>query len=528
MHVRHPSLTLGPFRQASARRSLIGFAPVLLVVPAAVSGCAAWAPLALTPVSAPSVIEVPAAWSAADADSAGSVPADSVVAWWQRFGDPRLTDLVRRAMVANTSVAGAQAALHQAKALRDVAAAALLPTLGASGSAQRSQAGAAAGGDNSTNRVQLGLDAQWVPDVFGARRAALDAGDEVAAASAASVGHTRVQVAAQVVTNYILLRAQQTQWLIANQNWASQQETWQITDWRWQAGLVTVLEVEQARAAAAQTRALLPALQTRIDQTAHALAVLVGLPPADLPLELRLMPSAVSAVGPWPAGGAVSQGAAEGWPLSALADAGQAVLSIPAETLRQRADVRAAEHQVAAALARVGQAEAQRWPSFSIGGSISLSAASVAALTNGASALGSLLAAVTLPVFDGGAARAQVRAQQAALAQAQQVYRAAVLGALRDVEDALVALRGDRLRLASLRLAADAAATAATLARQRYSSGLVDFQTVLETQRNQLATQDSAVGARADIANDQVRLFTALGGGWRHTDDPTGPQALMR
>ena len=210
------------------------------------------------------------------------------------------------------------------------------------------------------------------------------------------------------------------------------------------------------------------------------------------------------------------------------ADAGPLVPRIPADTLRQRADVRAAERQVAAALARVGQAEAQRWPSFSIGGSLGLSAVSVAALTNGASVLGSLLASVSLPVFDGGAARAQVRAQQAALEQAQQGYRAAVLGALKDVEDALVALRGDRLRLASLRIAADAAGTAARLARQRFSSGLVDFQTVLETQRNQLATEDSVVGARTDIANDQVRLFTALGGGWPITDDTAGPQASMR
>ena len=208
---------------------------------------------------------------------------------------------------------------------------------------------------------------------------------------------------------------------------------------------------------------------------------------------------------------------------------GDLVLGIPADTLRQRADVRAAEYQVAAALARVGQAQAQRWPSFAIGGSLGLSALSAAALTNGASVLGSLLASVSLPVFDGGASRAQVRVQQAALAQAQEVYRAAVLGALKDVEDTLVALRGDRQRLASLRIASDAAGAAALLARQRYSSGLVDFQTVLETQRNALATQDGVVGVHADIGKDQVRLFTALGGGWRMTDElMDAPQASTR
>ncbi len=109
------------------------------------------------------------------------------------------------------------------------------------------------------------------------------------------------------------------------------------------------------------------------------------------------------------------------------------------------------------------------------------------------------------------APRAQVQAQQAALEGAQAAYQAAVLAALKDVEDALVALRGDRERLARLQGAADAAANAALLARQRYSGGLVDFQTVLETQRN---AQDSVVAASADLSADHVRLYKVLGGGW--------------
>ena len=416
-----------------------------------------------------------------------------------------MADLVGRALLSNTRVVSAQAALRQARALRDVAAAALLPTVGTSASAQRGTGGDAITG----NRFQLGLNGQWVPDVFGGRRDARDAGDATVAASAASLGDAQVQVAAEVALNYILLRSVQARWSIASDNLVNQQETFQITDWRQQAGLVSTLEVEQARAAAAQAQALLPALQTSMDQTAHALAVLVGMPPAALQAELQPAPAS--------AAGAVAVAVAPTLPSAG----GDFALSIPADTLRRRADIRAAEFQVAAALARVGQAQAQRWPSFAIGGTIGLSAISTAALTNGASVLSSLLASVSLPVFDGGAARAQVGAQQAALEQAQQVYRASVLGALQDVENALVALRGDRLRLASLRIAAASAVNAATLARQRYSSGLVDFQTVLETQRNQWSTQDGVVSATADVANDQVRLFTALGGGWasRNTFD---------
>ena len=126
-----------------------------------------------------------------------------------------------------------------------------------------------------------------------------------------------------------------------------------------------------------------------------------------------------------------------------------------------------------------------------------------------------LLASVSVPLFDGGAARAQVRAQDAALEQARIAYQATVLGALKEVENALVALRGDRERLARLRNAADAAGNAALLAQQRYASGLIDFQVVLETQRTLLSTQDSVASTAASVATDHVRLYKALGGGWQ-------------
>ena len=126
-----------------------------------------------------------------------------------------------------------------------------------------------------------------------------------------------------------------------------------------------------------------------------------------------------------------------------------------------------------------------------------------------------------MPLLDGGARSAQVRAQQAALDQAQSTYRAALLTALREVEDALVALGGDRERSARLREAADAAGAAALLARYRYryGSGLVDFQIVLETQRTALGTQDAVASATSDLGADHVRLYKSLGGGWLSTDD---------
>ncbi len=484
-----------PSRRAAATRpGLLALLPGLL---AGLVACASLDP----PEKAPALLAIPAGWAQADAAGAGasSVTEASLAQWWQRFDDAQLEGLVRSALQANTSVQAAMAALRQAQALRDVAAASLWPTLGGAASAQQGTAG----GHGTGSNFKLGLDAEWGIDVFGARRAGVDAGDASAAASEASLGDVQVQIAAEVALNYILLRTAQARRLIAADNLASQEETLQITLWRQQAGLVTSLEAEQARAAVEQNRAQLPALQTSIVQTQHALAVLAGQPPAAMPDVLDLRADRAR-------GMAVPQARDE------------LALSIPAQTLRQRADVRAAEYQVAAALARVGQAQAQRWPSFAIGGSLGLSAATLGALSSGSAVLGSLLASVTLPVFDGGALRAQVRVQQAALAQARATYRAAVLSALQQVEDGLVALRGDRQRLASLRLAADAASNAALLARQRYSSGLIDFQTVLDTQRTLFATLDGVASATADVSSGQVRLFKALGGGWPPADQ--GPR----
>ena len=445
-------------------------------------GCASLMP----PRSAPAAIEPPAAWAGTETLATAPANATSLAQWWQRFDDPLLTRLVTQALQANTSVNAAQAALKQARALRDVSAAGLLPAVGGSASAQHSQSG----DGNGSNSLRAGLDASWELDVFGGNRAALNSSEAQANASAASLGNVQVSIAAEVALNLITLRSTQARLAIANSNLASQQETLQLTQWRLQAGLVTELEREQARGAVEQTRAQLPALQTRIDQSAFALAVLVGQPPAALMAELAVA-------------GALPQASAE------------LALSIPAETLRQRPDVRAAEYQVGAALGRVTQADAARLPSFKLSGSLGLNALTLGSLTSGASVVGALLAGVSMPIFDGGAGKAQVRAQEAALEQAAQNYRAAVLSALKEVEDALVALRGDRERLARLMQAAQASATAAELARQRFSSGLVDFQTVLETQRSQLSTQDGVASAQADISADHVRLYKALGGGWR-------------
>jgi NodT family efflux transporter outer membrane factor (OMF) lipoprotein len=404
--------------------------------------------------------------------------------WWQRFDDPLLSQLIRQALAANTSVRSAQAALQQARALRDVAGATLWPSVGGSASAGRNRSG-----DNTGNRFQLGLDASWELDIFGANRAAVRAADASAQASAATLAGVQVSLAAEVTLDYIALRSAQDRLGIAQANLSSQQETLQLTDWRFQAGLVTTLEAEQARASAEQTAAQIPDLQTSIAQSSHALSVLTGQAPNALATTLAPIAPLPQVSGDW-------------------------ALAFPAETLRQRPDVRAAEFQVSAAAARVSQTDAARLPNFKLGGNLGLSALTLGALTDGASLVAGVLASLSMPVFDAGSSQAQLRAQEAAMDQASMAYQATVLTALTEVEDALVALEGDRVRLLRLQAAYQSADIAATLARQRYGSGLVDFQTVLETQRTRLSSQDSVAIARANVSADHVRLVKALGGGW--------------
>jgi multidrug efflux system outer membrane protein len=440
------------------------------------------------------VVDVPPSWSGKEV--AARPATASLASWWLRFDDPLLVDLVASALQSNTTVRSAQGALRQARALRDGAAAGLLPQLGTSASAQRSKAGTA----GPVNNFKVGLDASWEADLFGANRSALDASESAARASDASLADVQVSIAAEVALSYITLRSTQARLAIAQDNLASQRDTLQITQWRLQAGLVSSLAAEQARASAEQTAAQLPLLITGIAQAQHALAVLTGQAPAALSTMLQTAAPVPQA-------------------------AENLALSLPADTLRQRPDVRAAQFQVAAAAARVSQAEAARLPDLKLSGSLGLNALTVGALGGSGALVASILAGVSMPLFDGGAGRAQVQAQQGALEQSRAAYQAAVLTALKDVEDALIALSGDRERLAGLQRAAISAGRAAALARQQFSSGLVDFQTVLETQRSRLSTEDAVATANADVSADHVRLYKALGGGW--APDATGSNPLV-
>lgn len=442
-----------------------------------------------------SAVALPAAWS----QSARPLPAGSaqattpLAAWWLRFDDAQLVTLINDALQANTSVGSARAALAQSRALHDAQAARLLPGLNLSASAQRSRVGHA----GSSNTLNAGFDASWEPDVFGGLNAGLAATRADTLASVAGLGDIQVSIAAEVALDYIQLRGLQARLSIAQDNLLSQVETVQLTQWRRDAGLLTDLEVEQARASVEQTRAQIPLLQSAAALAEHSLAMLTSRAPTAL--HDWLAPRTTSAGIP-----------------SAPEDL---ILAFPADTLRQRPDVRAAQARVSAAIARLGVADAARLPHFSLNGSLGLNASRIAELGSGTSVLASLMASAAATLFDGGAARAQVQAQQAALVQAEIALNATLLAALKEVEDGLSTLKNDRERLQSLLRANVAAQNATQLAQYRYRAGLIDFQVLLETQRTALTTQDSAADARVDLATDHIRLYKALGGGW-DADDP--------
>jgi multidrug efflux system outer membrane protein len=463
----------GPAPLAAARRGAVALAALAL------AGCAS---VLINPDTSLSGVAVPPAWS----NGAAKPSAASIADWWQRFNDPQLSALVTRALEANNDVRTAQAALRQARALRDVAAAGLLPAVNAAASAQRSKAG-----DNpAVNSYQAGFDASWEPDIFGGVASGVAAADADTQAAAASLASIRVSIAAETAAAYTDLCALQLRLAIARDNLASQEETLQIAQWRAEAGLTTSLDVEQARTSTEVTRAQIPALTTGIAQARSSLAILTGATPESLQASLHV-PAAVPAAD------------------DTLA------LAFPAETLRQRPDVRQAEEEVSAAAARVRQADAARYPSFRLSGTLGLSSLTFAGLTGGGSLAAAVLGAVSVPIYSGGALTAQVHAQEASLEQARIAYESVVLAALKEVEDALVALSNSRERLATLRRAAEAARNASLLARYRYTSGLIDFQSVLQTQVTLLSVEDSVANAQADLGVAHIHLYKALGGGWQ-------------
>lgn len=462
---------------------------------------------AVGPDYATPVLSLPRQWTAgmAAAESAAELSAEErareLANWWRQLGDRQLDSLVDEALAGSTDLRLAQARVRQARAARTQASGAKYPSLAAAASANRSKSAAAVGALPTSTLYEAGFDATWEIDVFGGTRRAVEAADADLAAADAKLNQARVSLVAEVVQNYVDLRADQRRLAIARDNLASQDETLQITAWRNQAGLASASDVEQARGNREQTRAAIPDLQVGLAAAENRLGVLLGANPGSLHARLgdtRPLPAVPARI----------------------------ATGIPADVLRSRPDLIAAERSLAAETARVGQKLAQRFPSLSLDASFGWEAYSLGALGGAASVTHALAGALAATLFDGGQLRAAVEIQSAAQEQALVGYEASVLTALAEVESALAAHAAARDRIEARQAAAVAARNAEQLARRMYESGLADFQKLLDTERTRLAAEDNLALAEATQVSSLIQLYKALGGGWTQSADAAQAAAI--
>lgn len=451
------------------------------------------------------VLGVPAQWSVPARIEPGQVDR-----WWGQFQDPILDDLVARAAAGNLDLLQAVARLRQAREALVVSRSALLPSLSESGGYSRSEtlrggsqtvtlpdgSVITTGAGGGTSNFSLGLDASYQVDLFGGVRRSVEASRAQYQAAGFNQATTLLSVQSEVATNYVLARAYQAQLANARQSLAIQDENLQIAQWRVQAGLVSSLDVEQARSSRAQTAASIPQIEQQYNGAVSRIGVLIGQAPG-------AFKAVLAAPRPIPRGP------------DALS------LGIPADVLRQRPDVRAAERNLASAVAQIGVNQAQLYPALAISGSLDSRAISTGTLLD--TITGNLFAGLTQAIFNGGRLNAQVRSSRAAADAAFASYKQTVLLALEDIENASVALETARQRETQFAIAFEAANNSAILARSQYRAGLTDFNTLNTQEAALVSARNGVVQARSDKATALVSLYVALGGGWDATSDPTIP-----
>ncbi len=465
-----------------SRPSALAILPLALLLP----GCTITGHVPSTA----SDVATPQAWSRAADAPAGGLDTAALADWWTRFHDPVLDRLIADALAHNPDVRLAVSRIAQSRATRTVEKSGLFPSLNAGVSGQGSRA-RDHGSDtvSESDSYSASLDASWEIDLFGKQRLALAAADADLAQTEENLHAAQVSLAAEVATAYVNLRSAEAQLALVRHSLASREETTRLTRWRQEAGVGDILDTRQAESALEQARAAIPALQQTATETRNQLAVLSGRTPGSL--DTLLASTARVPAAP-----------------AALA------VGIPAETLRQRPDIRAAGHAVEAASKRSDAARRERLPSLNLSGSLGIDAGELGRLASPSATIASIAGGLTAPIFSAGRIGAHIRAQDETTRQALISYESTVLDALAEVENALEAIRRQTERRASLALAAAAAREADTLARRQYEAGSVDFLQVLESERSLLSAEQSLVTTDADLGSAHIRLYKALGGGW--------------
>lgn len=466
----------------------------LLAMSALLTGCS-FAPPYHVPQSAPT----PEQYKEQDADHAGwkvAQPQDSQPrgSWWTLFNDPQLNDLQSRLENSNLSLQAAFARLQQARAQYRIARADLFPSLTANPSATRERFSSNAprflpGFPTTYNDFVLGADLSYEVDLWGRVRNEVAAAKATQQASAADLAATELSLRAELAEDYFDLRTDDAAVQVLDQTVEEYLKALELTANLFSGGAAALTDVAQAQAQL-QT-ALTQAADMRLQraQAEHAIALLIGANPSSFSLAGNPLPLDV---GPPPL------------------DPG-----LPSELLERRPDVAEAERRVASANAQIGQARAAYFPQFTLSAAAGFESVSTATWIKAPSRFWSVGPHVSLPLFEGGRLVAQTDQAKAAYAEQVANYRNTVLGAYRDVEDNLAALRQLQAESETAAGAVSATATVLQQAQDRYEAGIATYLEVASAETAALQAQLTVVNIQTRRMNASVLLVKALGGGWQ-------------
>ena len=450
-----------------------------------ISGCAVGPDYQRTEASIPSSYKELEGWSAAR-------PQDEAPRgqWWSVFGDQELDGLLERIEVSNQNVRAAEARVRQARAVADQARAGLFPSLAGNASGTRSKApslsNAPSFATGAVNTFNASLGASWELDLWGKVRRSIEAGDASWNASAAELEAAKLSARAALAQAYFSLRAADSTRKLLEDTVAAYQKSLQLTENRYKAGVVPRLDVVQAEVQLKSTQAQLMDLGVERAQFEHAIALLVGEPPANFALQ----PAPLSLTMP------------------------SVPVGLPSTLLERRPDIAAAERGVAAANARIGLAKAAMFPALTLSGTTGFRSSSLADLFSAPSRLWSLGAAAALPIFDAGLRRSQTNQAIAVYDEEVATYRQTVLTAFQEVENNLAALRILEQEAALQDEVVTAARRAVELTTNQYQAGVVSYLNVITAQATLLSNERAAASILSRRLTASVALVKALGGGW--------------
>ncbi len=435
-------------------------------------------------------VPLPAHFKEADGWTAAT-PSDAIAreAWWTQFDDPLLNALVPRVAVSNQNVAASVAAWHQAQALVGQQRAALFPSLNLTGGANRTNVATAV---TPVQRVRVDLGASWETDLWGRLGRGVAGAQASAQASAGDLATATLSAQGELVANYLLLRSADAQRKLLESAIADYQRVVSITENRYKVGVAPKTDLLQAQTQLSNAQSDHAGLMNQRAQLEHAIAVLLGEPPANFSIAPQ-----------------------DEWRVAAP----EVPAMLPSELLQRRPDIAAAERRVAAANEQIGIARAAYFPSVTLTAGTGGFANSAAGLISSPTSVWSLGVALAQPIFNAGLTKSRVAGAQAAYEQEVALYRQTVLSAFQGVEDQLVALRV----LAEQQALLDASATAATQAQaqvlNRYRAGQVSFLDVVVAQTTALNARRALLQVQANRQVASVALVRALGGGWEANRD---------